>query len=667
MREDRKRRNLMMKTAKITGGFWKEKQQKAAFHVLYEQYDILNGKRDGLRPEQYSFGIENFKIAAGMSDAEYHGYVYSDSEVGKWIEAASYSLSNYGDAVMEEKIDSLVDLIEQAQMEDGYLNTYFQVLRPEDRLKHFAFSCELYNMGHLMEAAAAYFEATGKQKFLNVMRRTADLLCEIVRKREYRYVYDGHAEIEIGLYRLYETTGEKKYLELSLHFINERGRQPCFFQQEELLGDNDTGANDQWFGADHHQAHMPVRNQRTAEGHAVKLVYLYASIADMVKEGMDRDGSLEAAMNHVWKNMIGKRMYITGGIGSQGYAERFTKDYDLPGDRGYLETCAAIGLVFWAKGMNDLYHDAGYMDVAERAIFNGVLAGWSLDGNEYFYTNTLHYRRGITDYREDTKHLDGERQKWFRCACCPSNILRLIASIQNYMISVQDHCIYCNLYGSGQWQIDTGGKSIDIEIQTDYPYSGEICITVYSPEGPNDLCIALRIPAWCGKYQVCDGEGRELCQDTELKDGYYMVNGVRSETKIQLTLEMPVRYVFANHSVWEYSGKAALMRGPLVYCLESVDNDDNLNGIFWNIKEKFDCMEGVGKLAGLPVLKGWAYRMYSDEKDNRLYFDRIPSMKEYMVTAIPYFAWQNRGKSDMDVWIPYAVSSQTYAEACKFT
>lgn len=512
-----------MVESKISGGFWGERQQLIAQETLYRQYEILDGRRDGLLEEQYSHVIENFMIAAGHKKGPYKGYVYSDIELGKWIEAAAYSLLNYPDKKLEEKVDRLVDLIERVQMEDGYVNTWFQVVHPEKRLQHFAFSCELYNMGHLMEAAVAYYEVTGKRKFLDIMCKTGDLLCDLMKQEKYCHVYDGHAEIELGLFRLYEVTGKREYLELSLHFIKERGQQPCFFQQEELLGDNDEGANDKWFGADHHQAHMPVSQQKTAEGHAVKLVYLYTAVADMIGAGMDSGCRLEKAMLQVWDNMVSRRMYVTGAIGSHAYAERFSVDYDLPGDRGYLETCASIGLCFWAKRLLGLYHNAVYADYLELTLYNGVLAGWSLDGNSYFYTNTLHYRKGITDYRQDCGHLEKERQGWFKCACCPSNILRLVASVQKYCIETDEDRIYVNLYAEGYWRMRVGEGVLYLEMETQYPYAGEIKIKVIPQNEPLKTEIALRLPSWCRKYKLMEKGCSVAEKEVHQEKGYLVL------------------------------------------------------------------------------------------------------------------------------------------------
>lgn len=637
----------------INGGFWGKLQEKIARETLYQQYEILNGKKEELRPEQYSHCIENFEIAAGKKKAKYKGYVYSDSELGKWMEACAYSLRNEPDEKLEKIMDDLVDLISDAQMDDGYLNTYFQILRPESRLKHFAFSCELYNMGHLMEAAVAYYEVTGKRKFLDRMCRVGDFLCALMEKEDYCHVYDGHPEIELGLCSLFRVTGERKYLLLAKHFIDERGKQPCFFQTEDLLGDNDDGANNKWFGADHHLAHMLVREQNKADGHAVKAVYLYSAVADIVREGLDHDGTLEKSMLKVWKNMTEKRMYVTGGIGSQSYAERFTTDYDLPSDRGYMETCASIGICLWGKRLLELYSDTSYADIMERALYNNILAGWSLDGKGYFYTNTLHYKRNITDYREDCKHLEKKRQGWFQCACCPPNIMRFITNIQNYALVAKQNMIFFNLYMQGQWKVKIYEDIIMVTVQTDYPYDGVIRMRFLANRKPITINIALRIPDWCTKYGLCINDKVEMNTEKS-ENGYVMLDmDLSREKTVILNLFMNAEYVFPNKNIWDCIGKVALMRGPIIYCLESVDyEDDNLDGIGIFLNSSISVIEGEGILEGVKLLETEGYKYRSNSYD-RLYAYEPAKVDKCRIVAVPYYAWQNRGETDMDVWFPY--------------
>lgn len=633
--------------AKITGGFWKKRQELTETKIIWEQLAILKGETDGLKADEYSHVIENFQLAAGEADGVYHGFVYSDSELGKWIEAAAYCLLHNRNKELEKEVDKLVDLICRAQMPDGYINTYFQVLRPESRLKHFAFSCELYNIGHLMEASVAYYEATGKTKFIDAMCRAADLLCDIIGPApNQRHVYDGHAEIELGLLRLFEATGKEKYRDLAKYFIDERGKQPCFFLTEELLGDNDTGANDKWFGPDHHQAHKPVREQTKADGHAVKVTYLYSAVTDLIANGVDKDKSLYQADRLVWDNMCNHRVYITGAIGSHGYAERFSVDYDLPSDRSYAETCASVGLCFWGRRMLKLHHSAEIYDVMERAMYNGVLSGLSLDGGSYFYVNMLHCKLGVTDYREDEKHVIPYRSKWFKCACCPSNILRLIENIEPYLFSAEQDTLYIDGYASARLDLENESTNLRLDIDTNYPYSGKIKLK-FTAKSPKRFKIALRIPLWCKQYTLLI-KGEKI-DNTVNPDGYIILERVwDSSDEIELLLDLNTRYMKANNNVWDLNGKAALLRGPLVYCVEKVDNPV-MSGLCYNLDYKFEPVRGEGVLEDEILLAG---KCNVDRNSGSLYEECTRQRETVSTTAIPYFAWGNRGKTDMDVFLP---------------
>lgn len=634
--------------SRITGGFWKDRQSLIENDTIWEQLAILKGKKEGLEPDEYSYVVDNFRMAAGELTGKYRGFVYSDSELGKWIEAAAYCLRHNRDERLEKEVDDLIDLICRAQLEDGYINTYFQVLRPESQLKHFAFSCELYNMGHLMEAAGAYFEVTGKDKFLKAMCRTADLLCKIIGPGDdQKHVYDGHAEIELGLLRLYSITKNAAYRDLAKYFVDERGKQPCFFLTEELLGDNDTGANDKWFGPDHHQSHKPVREQKEADGHAVKVTYLYSAATELINDGADKDHTLEMPVKAVWSNMCNHRMYITGAIGSQGYAERFSVDDDLPSDRSYAETCASVGICFWGKRMLGLDHSSQIADVMERAMYNGLLAGWSLDGNSYFYVNMLHCKPSVTDYREDEKHVISHRSKWFKCACCPSNILRVVENVEEYIFSAGHDTIY--LDGYAQAEIDAGSEDdrISISINTEYPYSGEIKISV-SSKNESEFSLALRIPGWCRQYNLSiNGIPENIDRNS---NGYVIIKrrwGANDE--IGLSLSMNDSFVVGNRDIWDISGKAALTRGPLIYCVEDTTAGHPVEGLVYNSNNRFTPENGSGNLDGITILKGSV--MVAEEKQEP-YSEYSAYSDQTEITAIPYFAWGNNGKSSMDVFLP---------------
>ncbi|HJD31597.1 MAG TPA: glycoside hydrolase family 127 protein, partial [Candidatus Eisenbergiella stercorigallinarum] len=345
-------------------------------------------------------------------------------------------------------------------------------------------------------------------------------------------------------------------------------------------------------------------------------------------------------------------MYITGGIGSQGYAERFTVDDDLPPDRGYLETCAAVGVCFWAVRLLRLYREARYADILERALYNGVLAGWSLDGDAYFYTNPLHYKRTVSDYREDCRHLENGRQKWFRCACCPSNVLRLAADIQEYCLTVSPDEVDINLYLQGSWELETGGKRIVIEAETEYPFDGKVRLHIRSDEQPFRMRLGLRIPEWCRGYEL--SLNGEECGEERSDRGYVLLDREwNGKEEIVLTLQMPAEYVFPDPRIWDCAGKAALVRGPLVYCLESLDQEENdLTGIGYRLNAAVEQAEGEGILEGITLLKAAGCRRRGNP-DGKPYTALRPAAEECEITAIPYFAWRNRGEADMDVWLPF--------------
>lgn len=634
--------------ARISGGFWKKRQDLIENRIIWEQLEILKGRKDGLQPDEYSYVVDNFRIAAGELNDPYHGFVYSDSELGKWIEAAAYCLRHNPNKRLEEEVDSLVDLICRAQMDDGYINTYFQVLRPSSRLKHFAFSCELYNIGHLMEASATYFEVTGKTKFLNSMCRAADLLCKLIGPDPGQFhIYDGHAEIELGLLKLFNVTGNVRYRDLAKYFVDERGKQPCFFLTEELLGDNDTGANDKWFGPDHHQAHKPVREQSEADGHSVKVTYLYSAATELFLNGADKDGSLFQAADRVWKNMVTHRLYITGAIGSHGYAERFSVDDDLPPDRSYAETCASVGICFWGKRMLRAHHRAEIYDVMEKAMYNGILSGLSLDGQRYFYVNMLHCKHSVTDYREDEKFVITKRSKWFKCACCPSNILRVLENIEEYLFSAEDNTFYIDGYATSDIDLSHDNKKITLHINTDYPYNGNVKIKVNANAEP--FTISLRVPGWCSNYSL-QINGNMLNQ-VKNDEGYIVINRIWDvNDTILFQMDMPARYITSNPKVWDTWGKAAVVRGPIVYCLEALEGEETLSGISFNSLSDFAPVMNCDDMFGETILEGSAFQ----EGDNGILYNEysISSRSETKIKLIPYFTWGNRGRSDMDVFLP---------------
>lgn len=627
---------------KINDSFWAPRIELFAKEVIPYQWDALNDKIPNAEP---SHAIENFRITAGESAGEFHGMVFQDSDVAKWIEAASYSLVSYADAELENTIDWLIDLLGKAQQPDGYLNTYYTVAKPEERWKNFAWGHELYCAGHLIEAAVAYFLVTGKRKFLMIVCRYADHIDSLIGPGvDQKRVYCGHEEIELALVKLYRVTGEKRYLRLSQYFIDERGRQPSFLIDEPNFGDKERS---KWMQLDYHQAHAPVREQTKADGHAVRAMYLYSAMADLALETGDE--SLYQTLQQLWTNVTHYRMYITGALGSQAYGERFTIDYDLPNDTAYAETCASIGLIFWAQRMFSINPDSQYADVLERALYNGVLSGISLDGRKYFYVNPLEVVPEVIQNRQDHQHVKPERQQWFGCACCPPNIARLITSLGQYIYSQNKEELYVHLFIGSEARLSIGNQKVLMIQKTKYPWDGGIAFLV-TPEEQAVFTIALRIPGWCRNYRL-ELNGESL-KDLTIEQGYVKIKRLwHKEDKITLFLEMPVELVQAHPKVRENYGKIAIQRGPVVYCLEQIDNGEDLWSIALGIDSRLKVKFAADLLGGVAVIEGEAIRIDDGRWGNFLYGTPMELANPVKIKAVPYFLWGNRGPGEMIVWV----------------
>ncbi len=630
-----------LKNVKLTDDFWTQRQELIADVVIPYQWDVLNDNIPGTEP---SHAIENFKIAAGESTGEFHGMVWQDSDVGKWIEAASYSLVSYPNPELEKNIDEVIETLAKAQQPDGYLNTYYTVAKPELRWKDFSFGHELYCAGHLMEAAVAYYQTTGKRNFLDIMCRYADYIDSVMGPEDHKMkVYCGHEEVELALVKLYRVTGNERYLALSRYFIDERGKKPCFMMNEPTFGNNE---NTKWFDLTYRQAHAPVREQTKVEGHSVRAMYLYTAMADLALE--TGDDSLKNVLRALWDNLIHCRMYITGGIGSQGHAERFTFDYDLPNDSAYAETCASIGLIFWAQRMLWLDVDSQYADIMEKALYNGALSGISQDGKKYFYVNPLEVYPEAVVSRYDLQHVKTERQQWFGCACCPPNIARLISSLGQYIYSQNGDEIYTHLYIGNEAQIDVNGNKVSIRQKTDYPWEGKVSVSL-KVEHPVEFTLALRIPGWCKQYQV--QINNQSIESFSLEKGYLKLKRVwNHDDRIELALDMPVELIQANPKVRAASGKVAIQRGPIMYCLEEIDNGEDLWDVSVAKNVRFE-MEFSEELNKVPVIKGKAFRSDCASWENMLYRPADEKLKEVDFQAVPYYLWGNRKPGEMLVWL----------------
>ena len=621
----------MERKFKINDNFWKHYQNLVCESVIPYQRKVLGDEIPGV---EKSHAIENFRIAAGLAEGDFYGWVFQDSDVAKWIEAAAYSLNLKPDPELEKDIDEIIDIIGKAQDEDGYLDTYFTIGNKEKRWQNLHEAHELYCSGHMMEAAVAYFEVTGKTALLEIMKRNADCIANIFGKDKKRG-FPGHPEVELALVRLYKATGDKKYLELCQYFIDERGTEPNFFAEEAAARDWKVWG-DSYTNRDYNQNYAPVREQSYASGHAVRAVYLYTGMAALAKETGDE--SLVKACNTLWDNITNKRMYINGGIGSTGFGEAFTADYDLPNDTNYAESCASIGLIFFAKKMLEINPNSKYSDVMERALYNCVLAGMSLDGKNFFYVNPMEVEPEYDGKLPTHKHVLPVRPSWYGCACCPPNIARLLASLETYAWNETETALYSDLFIGGEYEF-CGGS---ILTETEYPYGNIINYTV---KGDMKKALALRIPDWSCEYTLT--VNGEECK-AEIANGYAMIENLKDGDKVVLTLDFTPRKIYSNVLVRENQGGVAIQRGPLVYCIEAHDNPFDLRTVRIAKDSGIKVLPHEDILGGITPVELEGYEMTSSAA---LYSFNRPEPKAITLKAIPYYSWCNRGLNQMTVWL----------------
>jgi DUF1680 family protein len=565
--------------------------------------------------------------------------VFWDSDVGKWIEAASYALSHRRDADIEAKIEAIVDDFEKAQAPDGYLNCWYLGREPEKRWSNLRDNHELYNAGHMLEGAIAYYETTGRRRWLDIMERYVEHIRQTFgtgpgQKRG----YCGHEEIELALVKLYRLTGEKKHLDLAAYFINERGRQPPHYFDVEREEREKQGWEVQRYAQSNYeysQSHRPVREQDKVVGHAVRAMYLYTAMADLAAEL--NDAGLKAACETLWRDVMDTKMYVTAGLGPSAHNEGFTYDFDLPNQTAYAETCASVALIFWAQRMLHLDLDGKYADVLETALFNGALSGLSRDGQHYFYANPLESDGTPT------------RWDWHTCPCCTMNVSRLVASVGGYFVSRSENGVAFNLYGGISTEVEVGGVPVALRETSNYPWSGDIAINV-DPETPVTFDLKLRIPGWCRDAKLAvNGEAVEV----KPANGYVTINREwQAGDTIALTLPMPAERLYAHPGVIMDAGRVALRRGPLVYCIEEVDNP---GGRVQRLKIRRDAelMASTRSdlFGGVVTLSAPATAI--DESDwSSLYRTAPPKEEDATLTAVPYYLWANRGQGSMLVWIP---------------
>lgn len=637
----------------VTDGFWNSYIDLLKEVVMPYQWDALN---DNIPDAEKSYAVKNMKIAAGLEQGEFRGFVFQDSDLYKWIEAAGYILAKERDDELEAKVDEIVGYMEKAQQPDGYLDSYFIINGMDKRFTNLKDCHELYCMGHLIEAAVAYYDATGKRAILDIACRFADLAYETFGDSTDKLKgYPGHQVAEMALVKLYNTTGEAKYIELAEFFINQRGKEPNYFieewekREEKSFWDSNDKKKP---NVEYNQAHKPVREQTKATGHAVRAVYMYAGMAGVAREKGDK--SLFDACRVLFDNIVNKQMYITGGIGQTRIGEAFTFDYDLPNNTVYAETCASIGLIFFAYEMFLSHKDSIYTDTIETALYNTVIGGMARDGKHFFYVNPLEVWPAASEKNPDQSAVKPIRQKWFGCSCCPPNVARLLASLEKYIYTKTEDSIYVNLYIGSSGAFDIGGKTLTVTQTTDYPWGDFAEIAVGTNTDYVDGIIAVRIPAWCENATVFVN-GEEFTDKPD-KGYVYIKRAWRGGDRITVNIPMDIRFMKSNTNVRANAGKVAVTRGPLVYCAEEGDNSANIAAL--SIIPGGSCEYCFDKelLGGVGVILAEGTR---DVDNNPWLYHEVKlgngesseKSSDIKIKLIPYFAWGNRGENEMSVWI----------------
>jgi len=566
--------------------------------------------------------------------------IFGDSDLAKWVEAASLSLTTHPDPALESLVDQVTDKIIHAQQPDGYLNTHFIVCQPTMRWKNLRDWHEMYCAGHLMEGAVAHYQATGNPKLLEALSHYADHIDETFgREPNKKRGYCGHPEIELALVKLYHATNNSRYLDLATYFIDERGMQPHYYDLEARERGEDPAQY--WFkNYEYCQAHLPIREQTKVVGHAVRAMYLLSAAADLAHE--NNDPTLLETCKRLWENLVTKRIYLTGAIGPARDNEGFTEDYDLPDETAYAETCATIGLIQWNHRMLQFSGEGKYADVIERALYNGFLSSISLSGDRFFYENPL----ASTGNRQ--------RESWFECPCCPPNVARTLASLGQYFYSTGNNSAWVHLYAQGTVNLKVAGRDVRLRQITKYPWDGEVKIEV-CVDHPQTFTLRLRVPGWCDGWQFSIND--IPVKNLQAQNGYLAIEHEwQPGDMVTYEMQMPIQTVWAHPAVRHLQGKLAIQRGPIVYCLEGVDlGKIALDRIGLNsqqfLSDKFEVEYIDNLLGGVCVLRGTASLVDDSGWTARLYRHEPPSSQPMDIMAIPYYAWNNREPGEMRVWI----------------
>ncbi len=664
----------------VTDSFWKRTMELVRKEVIPYQWEVLNDRMPGAAP---SWCMHNFRAAGRLmqdkqrmgntfiapsytfrgfealpedpehpEEDRFYGFVFQDTDFSKWIEAVGYSLTQHPDPELEKIADEAIDVVCAAQTEEGYLDTYYIINGMDAALSNLRDHHELYCLGHLVEGAVAYYQGTGKDKLLKAACRFADYFAERFGPEEGKCKgYPGHEIAEMALIRLYEVTGEKRYLDLSRYFVDERGKEPNYFAMEE---ERRAAAEGRTLRRRHNlaynQAHKTVREQDEAVGHAVRAVYLYSGMADVAR--LTGDEKLLDACEKLWNSIVNEKLYITGGIGGTHIGEAFSFPYDLPNDTAYSETCAAIGLAFFARRMLQIKPDSRYADVMEQALYNTVLAGMALDGKSFFYVNPLSVVPEACERDERVHHVKPVRQKWFGCACCPPNIARIVSSVAQYAYTESADTLYTHLYVGGEVRKDFGGKELVMSMESQMPWDGHAKATIHV-DAPVEGTIAFRLPSWSNSPTIVAPDKAQ-----HVENGYLYVSGQWNDgDTVTLYFPMPVHMLSANPRVREDFGKVAFTRGPVTFCAEEADNGDFLHLLRVDADRIGDHCDGVEvemqDCFGHPtaLLKVPGKRIVLPETQS-LYAEAAPVQeKSVTIKLIPYYAWANRGLGEMSVWL----------------
>lgn len=647
--------NSTLNQVKITSPFWNKYRELIVKEVLPYQWKVMNDEANiniaddpqsgGVNKESHA--VANLKIAAGKMTGHHYGYPFQDSDVYKWLEAAAYSFNYHPDKKLKQLTDSVIDLIAEAQDTDGYLDTIFQIDMPDRKFKRLQQSHELYTMGHYIEAGVAYYQATRNEKSLMIAKKMANCIdTHFGPENNKIHGYDGHPEIELALARLYETTHDERYLTLAHYFLTERGQDPQFFNKQ-IVKDGDDDEHDlmdrfRSYPLTFWQAAEPIVDQNTAEGHAVRVGYMLTGLTHVAR--LTHDEQLMTAGKRLWHDIVKRRMYITGGVGSNALRESYTFDYDLPNDTIYGETCASVSMVFFARQLLDVEARGEYADVIEKELFNGALSGMSLDGKHFFYVNPLEADPKLSKHNPAENHVLTHRADWFGCACCPANLARLIASIDQYIYNVIDNKILSHQFISNEARFENG---ITIKQESNFPWEGNIKYTIKSTE-ETDTQLGIRIPSWSKGRFVLNVDGKKVTPN-EI-NGFIYIDIHSGTTNIELKLDMSAHVMRANTRVRDDIGKVAIQRGPVLYCTEEADNPTPLWSYRLTSYPQFVDSFEPNLLDGVVSLETKDVEKAVDDGEELYFEDQNILWQPAKLKLIPYYAWANRKDGQMRVW-----------------